>query len=887
MLTFDSTTTAALNLAASKLAWCEIIATALGATGRTLVCKRAASGDAWATGTVFRDLDMTGTISTTGAVLSSLGVTSNARVQLAADLTTGVSVWRISNAAGTRWMQGTLGAIGSGADVERPNPTATSGDDFGGVTIRPPALLPSGTGPAAPAWTSDTPYTIVAESYETGSPVEAWRLDFNVRDENFVYEAPFMAEETGDVAVHLSDATGMCGDIECGILMMRVGGHVTESGRPHERVLIGMKPSIPGWPGSSLYNKATMNTFLPPFKFRVLNMEGVELYVMQMRDGLPINHKSMGLDEFYDPSTGTVAVPVGSGPKWGTPGHVVRPHIQCEMFLQYCNEHPKIHSKAKTRLHNGIVAQALFPRHARKQASTNEANRMFSVYDMNSHNNMFMIPQWPQPSGNLPRPTPIDPFMADPNAGTAAYVCRMTGWDYEYGSISGHTWFSGPGGPRFGRSALSSQMTMGLSDMEGFRPEGMVPWRRIYNAYGDAYFNHARQQLSDPRLFTPAITKTQTLNGSFGVQDGYYQSGSITAANTLVTLTTGRGNKYGNPNGSDHTPSQYSLDRYYDSTGRHPRNFYEWESNLHGHGQPGEYAIFGNSPAHALLQTHAYNNWSAGVLGNRPPGTNATSYFGQRTHAWRWLSHVMTWACGSKHRLVFSQQEIEDGRIKIELMRIYTDVWVPTYELNSQDLFFDGIRKMGKPGAHKAAEGSDYITHNGDGGGLFYYMGQALHLWKVTGLWDRVWSWGLPYQRVLKMVIDCLDKASIEWILATRGRFGGAIISLARPTPDYVFTAADIPADYYALDAIFPDTGLKDWNHDESGQIVWDEEATTHMKPQWLSIHKHFFTEFPHPDLDAAIAAFDAYYIEKTELNSGWARLVPSHGRLNPLEVEE
>ncbi len=143
MLSFDSTTQAELAACTNKIAYGNALIAALGAN-RLVTYKRAASGDAWATGTTFYAGTLTGTMVVTGGKVQTFGATGNVTTKLSADLSTGVSVVRVSNTAGTRWMQGSLGLVGSGADFKlRKSPSGAYGIGHVATKTTAPATLPS------------------------------------------------------------------------------------------------------------------------------------------------------------------------------------------------------------------------------------------------------------------------------------------------------------------------------------------------------------------------------------------------------------------------------------------------------------------------------------------------------------------------------------------------------------------------------------------------------------------------------------------------------------------------------------------------------------------------------------------------------------------------
>ncbi len=122
-----------LNGAISRVQYCTILETALGASRRVIAARN---------GTVFRNCALTGAFTVNGqGAITNIGITSGTTVSLAANLSTGSSTLRIEGNG--NWIMGTLGLSGSGCDfIISTNPTTTNGFAFTTIAITPPAALP-------------------------------------------------------------------------------------------------------------------------------------------------------------------------------------------------------------------------------------------------------------------------------------------------------------------------------------------------------------------------------------------------------------------------------------------------------------------------------------------------------------------------------------------------------------------------------------------------------------------------------------------------------------------------------------------------------------------------------------------------------------------------
>jgi hypothetical protein len=143
-LTFDSVTAAELAACTNKIAWGNALIAALGAN-RVVTYKRAASGDAWATGTTFYAATLTGAMVVANGKVASFGAAASVATKLSADLSTGVAVFRIASSNSARWVQGTLGLTASGADFKlRRSPSGVYGiAHVSCKTGAPSVLLPA------------------------------------------------------------------------------------------------------------------------------------------------------------------------------------------------------------------------------------------------------------------------------------------------------------------------------------------------------------------------------------------------------------------------------------------------------------------------------------------------------------------------------------------------------------------------------------------------------------------------------------------------------------------------------------------------------------------------------------------------------------------------
>ncbi|GHC72543.1 hypothetical protein GCM10007320_08490 [Pseudorhodoferax aquiterrae] len=872
-LAFDSTLSAGLALATTKLAWCELLITNLGATRRFI----AKTGN-WASGTTFRDYDLTGTMSSVGAAVRNFGVASNARVRLAADITAAPGVARISNAGQTRWVQGSYGVPASTDAEGRPldangnvldftrstNPTAEDGDAVN-IVINPPAFLPSGTGPAAPLWHSQTPKTVVLESWATGSAGAQQTVTFDDRGPDLVMQHPQLAAALGDVAWWRCSQEITHGTHIFGFHLFRAHAGCSRTGdRPLEQIMVFCRPvdSAPGdWStypafgnssNAQVYDKNNPrhSTYPAPFKLYYRSDTNVEVGRCELHDGKPVNDKSLAQDQYYDPATGA-ASSGATGPKWGDAGAVIRPHWNCAQPIIWSSDTP---ADMPANWFWGVQEDALRPMQGKRPVTFNPLDHLLADSGLQfDHLGMiYSMAPWPRAKSTQPRMEPIDPYCANPNGGTKPFQPWGWGYAYEPGSRGGIDIYPAPGGSRSDRAVLPATITMFLSDREGVRLEGQVPWRTLAWEWCKNYANVAGCFVRNPRT-GEGLPKNETLARLWAQRTGYYGSGSDS------TNLHRRIEYYGASRSSNKNVKDCR-----DSTGRNPYGYQLPEGEHHGYTHAGIALMAFRSPVHVVLQRHHYDMQWMARLGARSMAADTETYYGNRPFAWRWCTHLWSWFCAADHPLTYTREQVESG-MQTEMEKMHTDLWIPTFQNDDPGLYFQGIKRFGAP----MTQGSTRAVAVEVGGNKFFYTGLVAMLMKTTGMWDTMKARSIGCERVLGMVIHSLDKASVDWVLGTQAHyadsasFSGHMICTQDYPSGTTVTSAMMPASWYEVPARLGSNGdISFFREDANPQTEWD--APQHNRAQWPSIHKAVFaTDYPNPDLDAAINLFKSFYLDR------------------------
>lgn len=936
-LTFNSQFAMALGAATSRSDWCSIFIAAMGPNRRLRFFRSndSESTDPANDGVEFLNTGLVGEITIAASEIDGLGNTTDMTLRLTADLLTGVSVLRMEG--NSNWVQGTLGlsraaqlAAGvANGDVKEydftlSGPfTATVGIDIlATLRIIPPQDLPSGVGPSAPEIDVDFPAFLSHEDWaDPANPVITKTIPMDRRIQNLEYEDFEMADSIGDVRVTQSSDT----------IIVGVGGHAFEFGgevlsinaslnaedptKPVHQRIPAVKPfgRWPSYPAADTYVSGYDSTYPAPFKLVWHRADMSVIERVEMRDALAVN----------DPSLGQV---------W-TGSRALRPHVNVAMVTP-TQSHRLKPGKYAWKYHGGMVYVS--PSAAKAGQSCKgfipQVAADLKDADINSHLHMYAAPRWPVPrdtvlgthAGNKDNldPDVKDPYLFDTTVYYTSYgkPCRMTGWDYEPGSISCHDKYTGPGGPRFDRYPIPSQLMMFLTEPNGARLKGNAPWRDMADAFGMACFNHAQYFFRDVRTFD--TVPTDQMYGGWSHLNGYY-------ANAGQQYVSGGLARHVNTFGIRYSAGWPSADR----DGKRHYNG-DLRDALHTYLEPGLWTMFLNSPMHTIAHKHnLFYSWMTTLGGS--PTSGARGYFYTRAHAWRMLHHIVGWKIATKHPQGISRATVEK-HFQDELETIHKDIVTP-YRNGDQSLYFRSMRALGMPCTYKISErttgrftgsisGSvltvdsmtsgevfvgqllsgegilgqiriaSFLTGTG-GTGTYqldasasvnsivitakenlhhwapmddfkcFYMGTILQLMKTTGCWDAMHARSVKCAQTLDFMIEVYDKFSIEWTVATKGWPDHIVPNYS----SYARTRETIPETLNWQDwatRVFPAASpVQDWvtaadgswyAHLGTGGI--DRDISQHLRPQYLKIRKLYFPEYAHPDLDQANAMFDGWY---------------------------
>jgi hypothetical protein len=739
---------------------------------------------------------------------------------------------------------------------------------------------------SAPELTANSPATL--EFYDWTVPSNPTLVDtitFDTRVEDLIPQDDEIADEIGAVRVTQSSKKIIFGEFEFGATALAAGSHInSEADVPLDQVLGMFKPHgrWESYPFADTYNPAADITHMPAYKIVMKAADGRVLHVFEMHDGLPINSPSLRQSRANVPEAVV----------WDA----LRPHMHCAMELAWQSHIPTVSSRQK-KYFPGIDPRTNRPSQFKAGYNVNAPYPLASGrFQMNGTGNWYLASKWPLASFNgYTQPPGWPGANADPEAWSDPYgpqnpevydrTWRLHGWGYEPGAGGTHDKMTGPGGPRFDRCVIPTQIALYMSDLNGTRLKGNVPLRTAVNEYGLNFFNLSYHYISDVQTGAtqPDVNGFRGLT-SFG--QTYYGYGMDYAPGGLQNNIALRAI----PNGGDFPEP--------DRDGHYTWNGDEINS-LHNYSCPGWMTYLLNSPMHIHAQKLRYHASSMCQLGLHEPWTAPRhDAFLCRDYAWRLLQQVMSWKLAAKHVLSLDREGIEQ-RLQIELEAIYDHIYHPAIIEKRNDIVYAGFRNMGMRGD----EGGDSQNHGVKiwHDSKVYYMSGVLQLMKQTGCWAAMKAKSERCSQMMDFMIECLDKFCLDYLYYTKG---WNEYWMSPVTPNSVPLAVSEGWEAYA-EAV-PRNGLEDMIHNADGSLRTNqygtltpvgENATCLLRWQYVMMRKVYFSEYPHPHLDAVAEMVDGWVNEydayvKAAPNPGEqarrdiAVSTPSHGIfLAPSEV--
>jgi len=766
--------------------------------------------DVWAAGVLFRDAALSGPFTLQGEEITGYGVTSDLTTCLAADLSTGKSVLRIEG--GGHWLEGTFGLVGSGADFTFPtNPTATNSIAISGAL----RLRGSSTLPALPNEPLKRPHYWVFEDWTSGVGVVTKTVYFDSPQAPIVWQDAQLSAAVPSVPYTQCSQSVLHGDggyrCEFGLHLFDLPASCNdEVDAPVYQVLVAMTPDRAtrwgSFPAMADYNIATDSTFIRPCKIKVYCRDDTLWHTFEMqRDGLPLNHPSMKQSRT-------------SVDRW-------RPFVNVAQQLYHCSHRLKLAPHARA-LYGGTRSDYwMRPRQGKERIHSNGTIPVFGSgsQQINGYLHLLAMPEWaanssledwnadPKTDPYFPWTTANDP-SGSPDSG-ARYPTHATGWRYEYGAANtGHDFRHGPGGQRFDRLPVPSQLAYFLTDPDGSRIQGGVPWRTIWDEYAKGYFNLAYHHVRNARTME-MLPFSEVAYGQWGHFEGYYNpSGGTPSEPQKWIRLHGMGT------------NQVWRSTDFDRDGFHQYNGYITD-NQHAYQCPGWMTTHFGSPAHAISQKLRYyamvmswNKYFADPSANFVSlngGTAEPPILFRRHHSWRWEQMLFVWKTAADHPQLVSRAEIEEIW-RLHLESLYDNLVVPATTPSHPQynhFYFQGIRNLGASLVEVTSGGNHYYSTSDDDK-TFYFSG-VLALMKTFGCFDRLRQINSKCAAALDMMVQCMGKFGPERMVATKGRQQYGQVTPSVPTG----TALTVPAGWAAVAATMQPQDNSDMVRNADGSV--------------------------------------------------------------------
>jgi hypothetical protein len=856
MLQYSSALRTILNGATSKQNWADLLGTALG-SARKLVgyYETTPSSDPVTNGTKFLDADLTGGLTVSVGNVIGLGNVANVTTHTPIDFTAVSAVLRIEGNGHS--IQGTAGLTGSSADFKFTGSSLdTSGIGFLGLQLLAPHQLPSGRGPYAPALDVDAPYSAELENWSNpSSPVLVGTLVFNDPKEPLIFEDEDLALECGDIRVTQSTQSIIHGNFEFGATLLSMSQAVNkEADRPLHQVLIGCKPYNTSWtsyPASDTFTASEVTATPTPFKIRLKRQNGTVLHVFEMVDGLPINSPQLS-----QVRNGSVAL---------------RPQFNCAMLLPWQSHEPKLSSKFNDYF-PAMRDESLRVTTAKQHNTVTPTIPVLNGSQIKGFNQYYAMQKFPlpaDPSYQTQYPNLDDYCYTMITVGTGstsdgtAYSGWATGWSYEPGSISGHDWYSGPGGPRFDRAVFPSPLVLYRSNPNGIYATDNSTYHERLQHWMLAYFNHSCHYLTDVKKLT-TLPIQEVFDGKWVYTDTYY---------------SGRGTYFSNVGGPDRHISMcsYKNGRVNDKNGN-PFWMGWCTDHHHAYAQPGIFGLMFNSPMMVVASKFRTQSTLLAQLQEVDP--TKTGWFMTRVMAWRWNAWAIAWKVASKHADLGISRAAIEKRWEQDMKVIYETYYLPYMDPLNTTMDIKCLRAYGQMRSSTTSKSvlddAKYVwtTHHT---GLVFYMASVLLLMKNTGSLEAMQNRSPMCNTVINFIVELLDRFSIDFILATDGVFEtNPNTSQGVPiSKESALTNApmDEPISWYSWrQNIYPvsKTGLMDLVTDAAG-AVRQQDVSMHWKGQYVFLRRDWLTEFTTSQeqldkINAACAKYEGYYQKITDL---------------------
>jgi hypothetical protein len=794
-------------------------------------------------------------------------------------------------------------------------------------------------------------YVVALDDWSTGSAVQIGTLTLNV-DNGIItpQDSTLAAHYSGGIQTWRSASSiihGPAGEqFEFGAMMFAVANGAEDNTDLYQ-VLVGCKPygRWSTYPFYDTFNPATDITHPAPFKIRILNGSGTLVTTLQMQDGLPINSSSLSQSRsslnVADANYNTAADSVDGGPP-------LRPFFNCAMLLPWQNKRPKDVALNRKKLPKFDLS-TYRESEGKSSYSSNACDSMLGLGQnagnsgnfLNGHLHFHLSMDWPQTSGSTSGWTSLDSFcppltgVTYTGEGARRRPGIISGYKYEPGSISMHTWHTGPGGLRFDRWMLPTQFAYYNSNENWVRPRDNSQIKDHIDGFGFAYFNQSCHYLKDVKTFEPAI-KTKDDIESKQFRDTYYGQNTGDDFNKIsLRAMTQSGYNDGTiwPN--------FGYDKLGPSGGR--RFWNGWNiDNQHTHQQPGIWTYALGSPMHLVANKNltdaarmcSISQTLASVFYDgqmTPPSTSVklwptygvgglwrTIAFRLSAIMWQWLNSV-----NSSSSAFGYSRPLVDSLLVDEFAAFKTYIVDATNSNAPTSPWHMGVKNFGQPIECVLSDIDNLYYPTIINNPIGMYCGQLMIIMKQTGFWNYLRTNIPNASACLDFWFEIACKYSVDFIINAKHLestlFYGAnpfssnrypainagyafprIVATGRSSNTFVM--ADLPNSWTQAATAVPAQGSESWLRLPSGSY-YERYGSCHLKYQFVHAARHWFTSADTASrpsdavLDSAIAIYEAEYaayqsyvnskataLEKTSADFS-SKHLPAHKMLTPAQV--
>lgn len=710
------------------------------------------------------------------------------------------------------------------------------------------------------------PHRFVLEDWSAGVKGATQTIYADNRQPDIVRDDARLLAQTGPVPYWQSTQSFIHGEggykIELGIHVFELPASCNdEANVPVHEIMIFKTPSKDRWSGYPSmvgYDPAYDSTIPKPYKIVVYNEDSSIHCVFEMdRDGKPINDPSLGQTR-----NETTA--------WRPFSNVAQVHYHCSHRL-------KMSSDARRYYAGTNPLYWMRPKQGKSRPYSNPAIPNFGTTgnQIDGFAHFLMMPEWSLTTStadwdSLPKTDPYADWAPSSPTGNATdgakYPTNATGWHVEHGAYAaGHEPRRGAGGQRFDRFPVPSQLAYVMTEPDGVRLQGNVPWRTLWDNYAAGFFNLSYHHVRNAKTLE-MLPFSEVAGGQWGHFHGYYNGTSVVPSDPQNWIDL-----FGLTNGEPLKPFNYDRD------GLFPYSGYVTDTH-HSYDVPGWHTTHFNSMAASVSQrlryyamVMAFNKYYAKPT-DSPAGTaanNTDAMIFQRQHAWRWLQMLFLWKTAGSGPLV-PRADVE-AIWKLHLETMHDEVVVPATtpaDARYDRPLFAGLRNLGLP-VRKVVSGSNHYLQVIDDDKKYYFFG-VVTLMRTMECFDRLRELSPKCAAALDFVVACYQKYAAHRLVATKGRQQYGTQAPSSPLTPTIPTTTEMvmPANWAVVAATMQPQDNSDMVRNADGSPFLGAADNYNVRERWqyqhllqqtcYSLQAHF-ADYPDASVSTAVTMLDEY----------------------------